>query len=189
MALPPQQRAVPPDLATDLVHPRHVRDPAVGYLSVPAVLARLLLPVMVVIAVFLFLRGHNAPGGGFVAGLVASIALLLQYMVSGTEWVEERVRLKPRSLIGTGLLLALATGAGAILAGRPLLSSRTWHLTLPVVGEVHVPSATFFDLGVFSLVLGSTLFILVALAHQSVRAHREAEGERHGADTRRAEGD
>jgi multicomponent K+:H+ antiporter subunit A len=189
MALPPQQRAVPADLATDLVNPRHVRDPAIGYLAVPAVLARLLLPVMMAVAIFLFLRGHNAPGGGFVAGLVASIGLLVQYAVSGTEWVEERVRLRPRTLIAAGLLLALGTGAGAILAGRPLLASRTWHVALPVVGEIHVPSATFFDLGIFSLVLGSTLFILVALAHQSVRAHREAEGDRHGARPRWAEED
>jgi multicomponent K+:H+ antiporter subunit A len=96
-------------------------------------------------------------------------------MVSGTEWVEQHVRLAPRVLIAAGLLLAIATGAAPFAAGRPFLASRTWHLTLPVVGEVHVPSATFFDLGVFALVVGSTLFILVALAHQSVRAHREAE--------------
>jgi multicomponent K+:H+ antiporter subunit A len=175
MALPPQQRVVPPDLETDLVNPRRVRDPAVGYLTVPAVLARLLLPMMLVVAVFLLLRGHDAPGGGFVAGLVTSVALLVQYMVSGAEWVEERVRLAPRVLIGAGLLLAIATGAGAFAAGRPFLTSRTWHLTVPVLGEVHVPSATLFDLGVFSIVVGSTLFILLALAHQSVRAHREAE--------------
>lgn len=175
MALPPQQRAVPPDLVTDLVNPRRVRDPAVGYLMVPAVLARLLLPILLVVAAFLFLRGHDAPGGGFVAGLVTSVALLVQYMVSGTEWVEEHVGLAPRVLIATGFGLALATGAGAFAAGQPFLTSHVWHLALPVLGEVHVPTATFFDLGVFAIVVGSTLFILVALAHQSVRAHREAE--------------
>jgi multicomponent K+:H+ antiporter subunit A len=177
LALPPQQRAVPPDLATDLLNPRRVRDPAVGYLMVPAVLVRLLLPLVGVVAVYLFLRGHDAPGGGFVAGLVLSAGVLLQYMVSGTEWVEERLRLAPRRLIAAGLLLVLGTAAGAFLAGEPLLTSRTWHLALPWLGEVHLPSATLFDLGVLSLVLGSTLFILVALAHQSVRAHREAEGD------------
>ncbi|HET7753707.1 MAG TPA: hydrogen gas-evolving membrane-bound hydrogenase subunit E, partial [Anaeromyxobacteraceae bacterium] len=177
MALPPQQRAVPPDLATDLLNPRHVRDPAVGYLMVPAVLVRLLLPVTGVVAVYFFLRGHNAPGGGFVAGLVLSIGFLLQYLVSGTEWVEEHLRLAPRGLIAVGLLLALGTGVGAFAADRAFLTSHGWHATLPIVGEIHLPSATFFDLGVFSLVLGSTLFILTALAHQSVRAHREAEKE------------
>jgi multicomponent K+:H+ antiporter subunit A len=175
MALPPQQRALPPDLVTDLLNPRRVRDPAVGYLMVPAVLVRLLLPVIVVAAVFLLLRGHNAPGGGFVAGLVTSVGILVQYMVSGTEWVEAHVRIAPRALIAAGLLLALATGAGAFVVGHALLTSHTWHLALPVIGDVHLPSATFFDLGVFSLVVGSTLFILVALAHQSVRAHREVQ--------------
>jgi multicomponent K+:H+ antiporter subunit A len=141
----------------------------------PAVLVRLLLPAIAVVATFLFFRGHNAPGGGFVAGLVTSIAILMQYMVSGTRWVEDRLRLAPRKLIAAGFLLALATGAGAFLAGHPLLTSHTWHLVLPVLGEIHLPSATFFDLGVFSLVVGSTLFILVAIAHQSVRAHDHPE--------------
>ncbi|HET9596728.1 MAG TPA: monovalent cation/H+ antiporter subunit A [Anaeromyxobacteraceae bacterium] len=175
MALPPQQRVVPPDLATDLLNPRRVRDPAVGYLMVPAVLVRVLLPVMFLVAAYFFLRGHDAPGGGFVAGLVLSIGLLLQYVVSGTEWVEQHVRLAPRALIASGLLLALGTAAGAVAAGRPLLASHVWHLALPVVGVVHLPSATFFDLGVLSLVVGSTLLILTALAHQSVRAHRATE--------------
>jgi multicomponent K+:H+ antiporter subunit A len=175
MSLPPQQRAVPPDLATDLLNPRRVRDPAVGYLMVPAVLVRLLLPIIGVVAVYLFARGHDAPGGGFVAGLVLSVGVLLQYVVSGTAWVEEHLHVYPRALIATGLLLVLATAGGAVLAGLPLLTSRTWDLTLPLVGALHVPSATFFDLGVFAIVVGSTLFILTALAHQSVRAHREAE--------------
>ncbi|MBF5042887.1 monovalent cation/H+ antiporter subunit A [Aggregicoccus sp. 17bor-14] len=172
LELPPQQRALPPDLQTDLINPRRARDTAVGYLMVPAVLVRLLFPVTFVVAVFFFLRGHNAPGGGFVAGLVVSVGVLLQYLVSGTEWVEERLKLAPRTLIAVGLLLVLGTSAGALFAGYPLLTSHTWHLSLPLLGEVHVASALFFDLGIFSLVLGSTLFILVALAHQSIRAHR-----------------
>jgi multicomponent K+:H+ antiporter subunit A len=172
MALPPQQQALPKDLQTDLVNPRHVRDPAVGYLTVPAVLVRLVLPVSGVVAVFFFLRGHNQPGGGFVAGLIMSLGLLLQYIVSGTEWVEERVRLRPRALIAVGILLTVVTASAPIFAGYPLLTSHTFHVRLPLFGDVHVASATFFDLGVFCIVLGSILLILVALAHQSVRAHR-----------------
>jgi multicomponent K+:H+ antiporter subunit A len=175
MALPLQQRAQSDDGSSDLLNPRLAKDTAVGYLMVPAVLVRLLLPLAVLVAIYLFMRGHNAPGGGFVAGLVMSVALLLQYIVSGTEWVEEHLRIYPRRWIAIGLLLALATGGGAVALGYPFLTTHTAHLTLPVLGELHIPSALFFDMGVFALVLGSTMLILTSLAHQSVRSHRWAE--------------
>ncbi len=74
-----------------------------------------------------------------------------------------------------GLLLAPATGGGAGRLGYPFLTTHTAHLTLPLLGEVHVPSALLFDLGVFALVVGATVLILTALAHQSVRSHRWAD--------------
>ncbi len=172
MDLPPQQRALPPDVATDLANPRQTADTAIGYLTVPAVLVRLLLPFATVVAVYLFMRGHNEPGGGFVAGLVFSVALLLQYIVSGTTWVEAHLPLHPRRWIGAGMLVALATGLGSLWLGYPFLTSHTAHWQLPWVGELHVASALFFDIGVFTLVVGSTLLILTAIAHQSVRSHR-----------------
>ncbi|MBU2285238.1 MAG: DUF4040 domain-containing protein, partial [Gammaproteobacteria bacterium] len=175
MALPPQQRAQADDGSTDLLNPRLAKDTAVGYLMIPAVLVRLLLPLSVLVAVYFFMRGHNQPGGGFVAGLVMSVALLLQFIVSGAEWVEEHLRIYPRRWIAIGLLLTLVTGGGAIAFGYPFLTTHTAHLLLPVLGEVHVPSALFFDIGVFSLVLGATMLILTALAHQSIRSHRWAE--------------
>jgi len=175
--LPPQQRAVPSDLVSDLINPRTAQDTALGYLQAPAVLVRLLMPVAVLIAAYLFVRGHNEPGGGFVAGLVVSIAFLTQYMVSGTQWVEAHLPLRVIRWIAVGLLLALATGLGSLWWGYPFLTTHTAHLTLPLLGEVHVASALFFDAGVFAVVLGSTLLILTALAHQSVRAHRQAAPE------------
>ncbi len=175
MALPAQQRAQPDDGSSDLLNPRRATDTAVGYLMVPAVLVRLLLPLAVLVSVYFFMRGHNAPGGGFVAGLVMSVALVLQFIVSGTEWVEEHLRIYPRRWIAVGLLLALATGGGAVALGYPFLTTHTAHLHLPLLGEVHVPSALFFDMGVFSIVLGATMLILTALAHQSVRSHRWAD--------------
>ncbi len=170
--LPEQQRNVSPDLATDLLNPRNAADTAVGYLMVPAVLVRLLLPFSAMLAFYFFLRGHNEPGGGFVAGLVLSVALLLQYIISGTHWVEAHLPLYPRRWIGAGWLFALATGLGSLYWGFPFLTSHTAHLVLPVIGEVHLASAIFFDIGVFTLVVGSTLLILTAIAHQSVRSHR-----------------
>ena len=172
MDLPAQQRALPPDLVTDLINPRQAVDTAVGYLMVPAVLVRLLLPFAALLALYLFMRGHNEPGGGFVAGLVLSVALLLQYIVSGTQWVEAHLNLWPRRWVATGLLLAAGTGLGSLLLGYPFMTTHTAHVTLPLLGELHLASATFFDLGVFILVVGATLLILTAIAHQSVRGHR-----------------
>ncbi|KAB2899117.1 MAG: monovalent cation/H+ antiporter subunit A [Burkholderiaceae bacterium] len=172
MDLPEQQRYLPADLQTDLLNPRNAQDTAVGYLMVPAVLVRLLLPFAAVVSAYIFMRGHNEPGGGFVAGLVLSVALILQYIISGTQWVEAHLPLFPRRWIATGLLCALATGLGAIAFGYPFLTTHTAHLHLPVVGDIHVASALFFDIGVFTLVVGSTLLILTAIAHQSIRGHR-----------------
>jgi multicomponent K+:H+ antiporter subunit A len=80
--------------------------------------------------------------------------------------------LRPLRWMGTGLLFALFTGLGAMLMGYPFLTTHTAHLTLPLLGEIHVASALFFDIGVYAVVVGSTLLILTALAHQSVRSHR-----------------
>ena len=169
---PAQQRAVPQHIESDLVT-REDGDTPQRYLEVPAVLVRLLLPVAAVFAFHLFMRGHNEPGGGFVAGLVVAIAFIAQYMVSGTRWVEDRMRLVPPRWIAFGLAVALATGLGSLALGYPFLTTHTAHLTWPLVGEVHVPSAALFDLGVFTVVVGSTLLLLTAIAHQSLRARRQ----------------
>lgn len=172
MQLPAQQRLLAPDVVTDLINPRSASDTALGFMMVPALLVRLLLPVAMVISMYLFMRGHNQPGGGFVAGLVMSVAFILQYMVAGTQWVEARMSLRPLRWLGTGLLCATATGIGALYFGFPFLTTHTAHLHLPLLGDLHVASALFFDIGVYTVVVGSTLLILTALAHQSVRSHR-----------------
>jgi multicomponent K+:H+ antiporter subunit A len=169
---PQQQRLLPADVVTDLVKPRSAEDAARGYLMVPAVIARLLLPVSLVVAAHFFLRGHNEPGGGFVAGLIVAIAMLTQYIVSGTLWLEARTGLRPARWITVGLVLGASTGLGAIALGFPFLTTHTAHVDLPLLGEVHLPSATFLDISVFAVVVGATLLILTALAHQSLRAHR-----------------
>ncbi|TDF77862.1 monovalent cation/H+ antiporter subunit A [Pseudomonas sp. H9] len=174
MQLPAQQRLLAPDVVTDLINPRQAADTALGFMMVPAVLVRLLLPIALVVSMYLFMRGHNQPGGGFVAGLVMSVAFILQYMVAGTQWVEAQMSLRPLRWMGTGLLCATLTGAGAMLLGYPFLTTHTAHLHLPVLGDIHVASALFFDVGIFTVVVGSTLLILTALAHQSVRGHRPA---------------
>ena len=176
---PRQQQPVPDDLAIDLAHGhgRTAQDTATGYLTVPAVLSRLVLPIAVLFAVHLFMRGHNEPGGGFVAGLVVAIALIAQYLVAGTQWVEARMNPHPARWIAAGLAIVAATGLGSLAWGYPFLTTHTAHLALPLVGEVHVPSAILFDLGVFCTVVGATLSMLIAIAHQSLRAHRQEEAD------------
>ncbi len=167
----PMQQASDVDPAVNQKPARQAHD---GYLMVQAVYLRFLLPVMGMIAVYFFMRGHNLPGGGFVAGLIFATALIVQYMVAGTDWVESHLRLRPHRWIGCGLLTACGTGLGAWVLGYPFLTSHTAHLTLPVLGELHVPSAFMFDLGVFFVVVGTTMLILVALAHQSLRSRRSS---------------
>jgi multicomponent K+:H+ antiporter subunit A len=159
IAPPPQQlRHRAADLADDLL--------------VPGVIMRAMFAAIGVLAMYLLLRGHNDPGGGFVAGLTFAVGLILQYMAGGTRWIEDRLDIRPMRAVGLGLLLAAATGVGAWVFAHPFLTSHVAHIVLPIVGEVHVPSAFFFDVGVFLLVVGATTLILIALAHQSVRAHR-----------------
>jgi multicomponent K+:H+ antiporter subunit A len=159
MAPPPQQRLQGTHSAAD-------------DLIVPGVLMRAMFAAIAVLSIYLLFRGHNLPGGGFVAGLTFAVAIILQYMGGGTRWVEDRLDIRPVFLIGVGLVLAAATGAGALLFEHPFLTSHTAHWRVPLLGDVHLPSAFFFDLGVFALVVGSTTLILIALAHQSLRAHR-----------------
>ncbi|HTH59057.1 MAG TPA: monovalent cation/H+ antiporter subunit A [Paraburkholderia sp.] len=131
-----------------------------------AILARLMLSLTLLVAVFVFLRGHSLPGGGFVAALIASIALLLQYVASGVLWTESRIRIDYRSTAGLGLLCAALTGLGSLLFGFPFLTSAFGHLHVPFIGELELSTAMLFDLGVFCAVLGTTLTIV---SHLGVR--------------------
>jgi multicomponent K+:H+ antiporter subunit A len=141
-------------------------------LRIAAVLVRLLLPMAGVVSLYLLLRGHNAPGGGFVGGLVMATAIIVQYMVGGTIWIEARLRVHPLLWMGTGLLAAVAAGVTAWHASLPFLTARSLEFHLPLLGGVHLSSVLLFDAGVYMLVVGATLLMLAALAHQSLRSPR-----------------
>jgi multicomponent K+:H+ antiporter subunit A len=144
-----------------------------GYMKIPSVIIRLLLPMAVMVSLYFLLRGHNAPGGGFVGGLVMATAILIQYIAGGAMWVESRLKIHPRYWLALGLLAAVSAGLGAWLAAAPFLSALAVDLHLPLVGEVHLSTVLLFDLGVYMLVVGGTMLILVALAHQSFRTLRK----------------
>ncbi|MFB2564518.1 monovalent cation/H+ antiporter subunit A [Rhizobium sp. IMFF44] len=151
---------------------RSAGDTVRDYLLVPSVIMQWMFPFVIALSVYIFMRGHDAPGGGFSAGLTLSIAFLLQYLAGGTRWAEDRIRILPLRWMGAGLLIATATGIGAWFFGYPFLTSHFQYLDLPLLGKVPAASALLFDLGVFLLVVGSTVLILVALAHQSIRINR-----------------
>jgi len=160
---PEQQRALD-DLASE-----RSQNIATDFLRVPALIMNWLFPVIVVVSIHMFLRGHDLPGGGFIAGIIMSLGFILQYMAGGTRWVEDRLRILPLLWIAWGLLLALLTGAGAMAFGTPFLTSAFAYLEIPLIGKVPMASALLFDLGVFALVVGATVLMLIALAHQSIR--------------------
>ncbi|QWT16656.1 monovalent cation/H+ antiporter subunit A [Sphingobium xenophagum] len=144
-------------------------DTARHYLLVPRVIMEWLFPVILTCALYLLVRGHDLPGGGFAGGISASIAIILLYMASGTRSVESRLHIQPVRWIAAGLLCAAATGAAAWFFGYPFLSTHFRYLDVPIIGQVPIASALLFDIGVFAVVVGTTVLILIALAHQSIR--------------------
>lgn len=137
------------------------------------VATRMMMPIALMVGIFIFLRGHNQPGGGFVAGLVVAIALLMQYMASGFAWAQERQRTEYHKLIGIGVLIAGLTGVGSWLAGRPFLTSSYGYFTIPPIEEFELATAMLFDLGVFLTVLGAVMLMLFSLS-RIARAAGEA---------------
>ncbi|MGU3362941.1 monovalent cation/H+ antiporter subunit A [Methylobacterium sp. M6A4_1b] len=152
-------------------------DTAADALLVPRVVMTWLFPFIVLLALHLFLRGHDLPGGGFAGGIALTIAFVLQYMAQGAEWVEARLRIRPIAWIGIGLLVSVLAGAGSWLFGRPFLTAYFAYWEPPLLGKVPVASALVFDLGIMVLVVGASALMIVALAHQSVRRTRAAEAE------------
>jgi multicomponent K+:H+ antiporter subunit A len=136
-------------------------------------LVRTLLPLALLVSLFFFIRGHNAPGGGFIAGLVGAVALVLLYLGAGLGWAQARIRLDFAAIAAWGLLIAGLTGLGALLLGTPFLTSAYTYAALPVVGKVPLASAMLFDLGVYLTVLGATLLILTLLGAGSSRPVQE----------------
>lgn len=123
---------------------------------------RLLVGLILVFSVYLLFRGHNAPGGGFSAALVAGTAFALFAIAEGPGPVRQALRIEPRVLIAWGLLLAVGSGLIAVLAGRPYLTGLWWT---PAVldGALAVGTPLFFDIGVFLVVLGTILTLLLHL--------------------------
>ncbi|WP_179998853.1 monovalent cation/H+ antiporter subunit A [Acinetobacter sp. YH12239] len=125
------------------------------------------LPIALVVSLYIFLRGHNLPGGGFIAGLITSMALVIQYIALGQDHTEQLLRAKSGRLyeiwIGTGLTVAGLTGVAAWFWGRPFLTSAHIYVEPIILGKMHLPSAAAFDVGVYVTVVGATMLMISVL--------------------------
>jgi multicomponent K+:H+ antiporter subunit A len=170
----PEQQRIQDDADHALEH-RNLGDTVRDYLFVPSVIMRWMFPVIIMLSAYVFLRGHDLPGGGFAAGITLAVAFLLQYLGADVRQVEDKLRILPVRWIGLGLLIAASVGTGAWFFGFPFLTQYARYVDLPVVGEVPAATALLFDLGVYLLVVGATVLVLIALAHQSLRSGRARE--------------
>lgn len=152
-------------------HPLQSKD---AHPLILVVATRILLPLALTVAVFIFLRGHNEPGGGFIAGLVVAIALIMQYLASGYAWAAQRGRIDSQAMIGAGVAIAGLAGLGSLLFDWPFLTSTYTHVDLPLIGEIEIASAVAFDLGVFLTVVGVVMLSLAQISRVEERAEPEA---------------
>ncbi|AOW94940.1 Na+/H+ antiporter subunit A [Rhodococcus sp. WMMA185] len=153
---PPSQSETTWLLAGDLIDPKHRS-------LVVEVTTRLIFPAIMVMSLYFFFAGHNAPGGGFAGGLTAGLALVLRYLAGGRYELGETVPVDAGKLLGLGLTLAAGTAVVSLFFGAPALSSAVFEVTLPLIGHVKMVTSLFFDLGVYLIVVGLVLDILRSL--------------------------
>jgi multicomponent Na+:H+ antiporter subunit B len=125
---------------------------------------RFLMPLLLLFSVFVLFSGHNTPGGGFVGGLAVAAALALYAIAHDAESAYRVLSISPQTLIGTGLLLASGSGAVSLLRGQPFMTGQwvSWHIL--GLGEVALGTPVLFDIGVYLVVPGVMLLIILSLA-------------------------
>ncbi|MCB0209442.1 MAG: Na+/H+ antiporter subunit B [Anaerolineae bacterium] len=125
---------------------------------------RYMLPLMLIFSVFILLRGHHEPGGGFIGGLVAAAAFALYSFTNKLDEVRRALRVEPRTLIGVGLLVAVSSATLSLFLGLPFMTGLWYHDPLPVLGKLGTP--VVFDFGVYLVVIGVTLLIIFSLTEE-----------------------
>jgi len=135
------------------------------------VLTRVLMPVVMLVGFYIFLRGHNEPGGGFIAGLVVSIGVVMQYMASGYKWASDRLRYPYHGVIGAGVLVAGFTGIGSWFVTKPFLTSDFTYVRIPPFEKFELATAALFDVGVFLAVVGAVMLSLDSFSRLARTAH------------------
>ena len=125
---------------------------------------RILMPMLLLFSAFILFRGHNLPGGGFIGGLVASATFILHSYTYGVRSTLELIRISPRTLIGVGLLLALGSGCVSLFTGKPFMTGQWGEINISTEEIWHLGTPIFFDLGVYLVVIGAVLAIILTLA-------------------------
>lgn len=127
---------------------------------------KLLTTLLLMFSLYLLLVGHNEPGGGFVGGLVAAGAVALYAMAYDRQAAWRMMRLHPRTMIGIGLMSAVLSGLPSLLQGKAFMVSGWFHLYVPGLGDVALGTPLLFDAGVYLVVVGVTLNIMLTLAEE-----------------------
>jgi multicomponent K+:H+ antiporter subunit A len=127
---------------------------------------RLVFFIILLFSIYLLLRGHNSPGGGFIAGVMTALGILLQAIAEDLAYVRTLLRVEPRVVAAFGLLTSFTTGLVPVAFGYPFLTSTFGHVQVPVLGEVEIATAMFFDVGVYLVVVGGTLLMMMTLAEE-----------------------
>jgi multicomponent Na+:H+ antiporter subunit A len=122
---------------------------------------------MLAFSMYLLFAGHNQPGGGFAAGLVAGVTVLLVWAAGGTETVRRVLPIRSTVLLGLGLFTAAITGFAALFPGLAFLESGYLEFSLPLIGKLKIVSALFFDVGVYLVVVGMALGLIRSLGEES----------------------
>jgi multicomponent Na+:H+ antiporter subunit B len=127
---------------------------------------RMLMSILLLFSLFLLLRGHNEPGGGFVGGLVAAAAFILYAIAVDVDSARRLLRIEPHTLIAAGLLVAAASGTLGLAAGKPFLTGIWFTWTLPDQEKLSVGTVLGFDIGVYLVVVGATLAVILTLLEE-----------------------
>jgi multicomponent K+:H+ antiporter subunit A len=135
------------------------------------VLTRVMMPIVLMVGFYIFLRGHNEPGGGFIAGLIVSIGVVMQYMASGQGWATARLRYPYHGVIGVGVIIAGLCGVGSWFVGKPFMTTDFAYYRIPPFQEFELATAAIFDLGVFLTVVGAVMLSLDSFSRLARRAH------------------
>lgn len=130
------------------------------------VIVRVVFHSALLLGLFLLFTGHNRPGGGFVGGLVAGAALSLRYVAGGIDEVRETLPVRPWTLLGSGLVTATSTTLLPLVFGRQLMQHAKWNAHVGPMGELHLNTALFFDMGVAQVVVGMVLLLLVTFGER-----------------------